>query len=93
MPLNSSVDATTSFQSGHRFEQDAELDPGVLVQRHEVSKRPQLERRHRLAAHPVPADLRVRVEGGFGQAVGEDVCRVQPVEPGLLDRVDAGGFA
>jgi hypothetical protein len=86
MPLNSTVEATTRSQSGHRLcttrssmparacrEQVAELD----------------ERRHRLVAQPVAADRGIGREGRFRKAIRDDPLRADALEPGTLDCVHA----
>ena len=68
MPLNSSVDATTSSQSGQTVRRDAQFDRARSWQRrHEVAERLHvLDRLDRGARKPVAADLRVRLEAASG---------------------------
>ena len=66
---------------------DAQFDLGALVTGDEVAERLHLDRLDRRPRNPVAADLRVRLEGGLRQPVGEHRGRAHPFEPALLDRV------
>src|SRR5205823_15036179 len=84
IPENSSVDATTSSQSGHTF--------GAVWSRRvptdQVVDREPLERIDYGATHPIARGLGILREGLSLKAIDVEPCFHDAVEPPLLDDMD-----